>query len=154
MAEVYVRSWLHAYRGILPDSFLDSLSPSRFMLHFMKTDHASGLRHAVAESDGQIVGVLSYGPARDADLAEGWGEIVSVYLLPEYIGRGYGAVLLDFALRKLRSDGYTRCALWTLEENTRAQKAYERQGFRRDGKEKLLNFDGTGVTEVRYCRAL
>ena len=146
MAEVYVKSWRAAYRGLIPNSFLDCLNAERFMHIFMNGVHP----HAVLETQSRLGGVTSFGPARDCDLTCECGEIVSLYLLPEYIGMGHGRALLCYGLAELRGMGYKRCVIWTLEQNRRARKVYEAAGFTWDGGEKLLNFDGTGVMEVRY----
>ncbi|MDR1132204.1 MAG: GNAT family N-acetyltransferase, partial [Oscillospiraceae bacterium] len=63
----------------------------------------------------------------------GYGELVSLYLLPEYFGRGYGTKLLNAALAGLSDLGYKDIFLWVLEENLRAVHFYEKYGFRKSG---------------------
>jgi RimJ/RimL family protein N-acetyltransferase len=55
---------------------------------------------------------------------------------------------------ELKKQGYAGCALWTLEGNRRAQKAYERFGFVRDGTNKTYEFGGVPVGEIRYRMAI
>lgn len=82
VARVYARSWRHAYRGIAPQSYLDSLSEGFWQLGLEQ----SADRTFVAREGGEVVGVCTHGPARVEALA-GWGEIVSLYVLPEHAGR-------------------------------------------------------------------
>ena len=49
------------------------------------------------------------------------------------------------------SRGYERAQLWTHADNARAQRLYERHGFRRTGREKD---DDLGEWIVHYERAL
>ena len=60
---------------------------------------------------------------------EDCGEIISLYLLPEYMGKGYGKELLKTAISELSAQGFQEIFLWVLEENNRARHFYERCGF-------------------------
>lgn len=61
---------------------------------------------------------MAYGKARDPSLPD-WGEIVSIYLLPEHFGKGYGSVLLKHA-------GYEDAYLWVWKDNKPARLFYEK----------------------------
>ena len=58
-----------------------------------------------------------------------WGEIISIYLLPDYLGKGCGKALMKSALSELKKQGYEKIFLWVLEENVRARYFYEQFGF-------------------------
>lgn len=60
---------------------------------------------------GSIIGCVAYGKARDKSLFS-WGKIVSIYLLPEYFGKGYGNKLLESALLDLKQSGFQNIYLW------------------------------------------
>lgn len=155
IARVYVRSWQYAYRGLLPDAYLDTLKESDLAERFLKNmDHENSSKSVVMIVEDSIVGVCSFGPARDDDLPAFTGEIISCYLLPEYIGLGLGSVLIGHALNELVTMGFSQCALWVLTDNRRAQKAYERLGFARDGTTKMLVIGGVTLEDTRYLRTL
>ena len=101
VARVYARSWRHAYRGIVPQSYLDSLSEGFWQLGLEQ----SADRTFIAREGSEIVGVCTHGPARVEAFA-GWGEIVSLYVLPERVGRGIGSKLLYAALGALAAEGF------------------------------------------------
>ncbi len=148
VSRVYEESWRYAYRGIVPQDYLDGIPRGRWA----GQPDEPGLRALVLTDGGEIAGVSSFGPARAPDLA-GWGEVVSLYLLPEYMGKGYGAKLLSAALEELKGMGFREAYLWTLKENRRARPFYERQGFRlRD--ETVIELGGAALGEVRYCRGM
>lgn len=55
--------------------------------------------------DKQPIGCACYGRGRDEDHGT-WGEIVSIYLAPDWMGQGYGGQLLEETLNKLREQGF------------------------------------------------
>ena len=124
VSRVYEESWKAAYRDILPDVYLDSLPAGRWVPYLRQ---AAG-RSLVLIENGRVVGTSSYGPSRAPALA-GWGEIISLYLLPDVWGQGYGGQLLTATVRQLKRAGYRSLFLWVLEENRRARAFYERMGF-------------------------
>jgi GNAT superfamily N-acetyltransferase len=63
--------------------------------------------------------------------------IADLYVLPEKQGKGYGTVLLQFAVEHCRG----MPVLWILSSNTAARRLYERYGFRLTGNKKPLRSD-------------
>ena len=59
-----------------------------------------------------------------------WGEIMSIYVLPEEFRKGYGSVLFSYVLNQLKENGYSNIYLWVLEENQRARRFYEKWDFK------------------------
>ena len=49
-------------------------------------------------------GINGFGKSRIAEM-NGWGEIISLYFLPEYIGKGYGRLLLQAVASELKKMG-------------------------------------------------
>ena len=124
ISRVYETSWRHAYRGVIPQDYLDGIPRGRWSTAI----DAPG-RETLLLLDGEsIVGVCSFGASRLARLA-GWGEIISIYLLPESMGKGFGTRLFRAALSALERQGYRDVFLWVLEENRVARRFYERMGF-------------------------
>lgn len=147
VSRVYEESWKFAYQGIVPQSYLDSI-PAGFW--------ASGLEQAgrhtlVLTEAGEPVGTASFGPSRWPDFPD-FGEIVSLYLLPEYMGKGYGGPLLEAAAQALADRGFREILLWVLEENHRARRFYEKAGFRFDGARMEQDIGGKTLGELLYRR--
>lgn len=151
MALVYVKTWQAAYQGMIAQNFLDQLSPSRWEESYQKSLGKEGRpKAAVLLEGGQVIGVSSFNKTRDEDLGERYGEIISLYVLPEYWRMGLGSQMLCWVTRELKNMGFSHCMLWTLEDNVRAQRAYERFGFQKDGQAKGFEIGGGEVTEIRY----
>ena len=78
---------------------------------------------------------------------------MSLYLLPEFIGRGCGKALLAAAVNRLAGQGFQEVLLWVLEENRRARHFYERAGFAAPGDFLVDEIGGKSLREVLYCRS-
>jgi ribosomal protein S18 acetylase RimI-like enzyme len=65
-----------------------------------------------------------------------------------------GTALMAAGIEALRELGYSEVILWVLEDNPRARRFYEREGWALDGSRKDDEFLGVPVTEVRYRRSL
>ena len=85
ISEIYERSWKHAYKDILPDSYLNAIPRG----HWASVIDSPGWNTLILFERGKIVGTSSFCKSRFPQF-EGCGEIISLYLLPEYMGKGYG----------------------------------------------------------------
>jgi len=155
---VVVRGWQAAYRGLIPQDFLDGLDPAR-RGHWWQKLLAEGLspREAVlvADVDGEVVGFVAVGPFtfRNDDQSHE-GGVRALYLLPERWGQGMGRDLMAAGLQRLHGSGFEDASLWVLDSNERARRFYERGGWRADGETQLDDSFGPPLREVRYRRQL
>jgi len=155
IASVHTRTWQGAYRGQLPDRYLDGLSQDMGQRTEMWRTQISNTRTAshevwVVATDKQLEGFVALGPARDAD-ASLIGEVYAIYVNPDCWGRGFGRRLFSHATNRLVASGYSAAILWVLKSNARARGFYEIAGWAADGATKLQTLpDGTELHEVRY----
>jgi ribosomal protein S18 acetylase RimI-like enzyme len=148
VAELHVRAWQTAYRGIVPQHFLDGMDPA-VRRERMQGRELSG-QH-VAEAGGTVVGWLSAGPYGHEDLpGPGCGEIQAIYLRPDAVGQGVGRALMAYGLAELARQGLRPVLLWVLTDNHRARRFYEKAGFRADGVTHRYEIAGATLPEVRY----
>lgn len=133
--------WQNAFRGIVPQTYLDTMNLDGW---------APPLNGAYVLTDGEnILGTSSIAPARDSTL-DGWGEIISIFILPHLIGQGYGHQLFTFVKEKLLEQHYTNLYLKVFEDNHRARKFYEKHGFSWNGERLPINVGGKDLIELRY----
>ena len=157
IATTKVRSWQAAYRGLIPQAYLDRLNPDEVALRAEKWISESVQEHHwVYEDSGSIGGwACTTMPARDSELNDETGEVVAIYLLPEFWGQGIGDRLFQLCVQGLIEQGATSIILWMLEGNEQAHRFYERQGFTHDGQRKSLDLGGdVPLWEVRYLLQL
>lgn len=81
----------------------------------------------------------------------GFGEIMSLYFLPEYMGKGYGRLLLQAAVGEVEKMGFGQVFLWVLEENQNARHFYEKCGFVQTKRYLSSDIGGKKLREVQYC---
>ena len=144
-AQVCVDSWQHAYRGIVPQRYLDKLSPQSW-ISVLKAYPAGSL---IALLDRKIVGTCYVTFARD-DARPDYGEIVSLYLLPGAMGKGIGRQLWQAAAEYCREQGLSGICLWTLTANTRACRFYERMGMMPSGRTRTEAIGGEMLPLTEY----
>ena len=148
---MHVRSWQAAYRGQVPDSYLEGLSVAKRELMWTEIlkDQMRGV--LVAEDEARIVGFASFGPVRD----EGenrllTGEIYSIYVLEEFWNLGIGRTLMEDSLTALERDGFSSVKVWVLETNQRAISFYEKFGFKAEDLRKTEKREDFELREIRY----
>lgn len=120
--QVYYQTWLATYRTQLPNSILKKLTPTTWHPEQRWQD-----MQLAFNNEGKIVGVCTYGPARLASFSS-WGEIYSIYVLPDYQHLGIGSKLIDQALEAMSSK-YQHIYLEVLYSNTIAKPFYLTMGF-------------------------
>ena len=165
IGRVHVEAWQAAYRGLMPDEYLDELDPAaraerwRSALAGDLGDGGCRLQGQealllVAENDtGAPEGISVVGPDRGGD-DPSTGELWMINLLRQSWGSGVGAALLAAATEELRGSGYRQAVLWVLVGNGRARRFYEREGWEPDGARKGDSVRGFDVEEMRYRRHL
>ena len=155
IATIHVEAWRAAYRGIVPDEYLDSLSIDGRESAWRQNLLAAETSTWVAQEADAIVGWISAGPSRDTDAETSAGEIWAVYVAPASWGKGVGRLLCTQAEQQLLTDGFSAVTLWVLKENVRAVKFYRSNGFVLDnGETKEIERGGKTLSEVRLRRPL
>jgi GNAT superfamily N-acetyltransferase len=131
LADINRRGWLVAYAHIVPAETMreagEDLEP-RWAESLAGPDDAREVWVAT-DADDTVIGFVSVGVSRDADARPREGELRAIYLAPETMGTGVGRKLLACGERALARQGYTAATLWVFEENMRARRFYERNGW-------------------------
>lgn len=169
LARLHVDAWRATYRGLVPDSRLDSLDYERRSARFReqleghgpetgssryegeaRPTKEAGSETYVAEREGEVLGFVTLGACRDADVdSQRVGEIWGIYLAPQHWRQGAGTRLFRFAEELLASWGCIEAKVWVLAGNSRARRFYEAMGFAADGASHVLDLDAP-LEAVRY----
>ena len=127
IARVHVATWRSAYRGLLPDDFLASLSQAHYEERWRRNLSDGAARIYVAEDVDGVVGFASGGPERAGE--DGYaGELYAIYILENAQGRGHGRRLVQAVVGGLRELGRRNMIVWVLRDNSAARGFYERLG--------------------------
>lgn len=146
IADVHVRTWQAAYAHVFGSERLAGMDTDARTEQWRRW-LARGEVAFVADVDERIVGFVWVGPSREPD-AE--GELFAIYVLPEAWGTGAGDALMQAGIAAMREAGYLEAILWVLDDNPRARRFYEREGWELDGGAKDGEFVGISAAEVRY----
>lgn len=148
LGRVHATCWHETYDHLISKAALENVSPKRLAeLWTHWAAQGPEFKMFAALSDGEIVGFVGSGPARDRDAPRG-RELYFIYLLDEHHGTGIGQKLFDAAVYENEP-----CYLWVAEDNPRAHRFYQRNGFTLDGESHTEPFLGEQLTEVRFVRA-
>lgn len=145
VSKVYEESWKCAYKGIISQEYLDSIPEGRWSSNLDNPNRGT----LICIDNDRIVGTSSFCRSRFEQFGD-WGEVISIYLLPDYMGKGYGKMLMKSTLAELKMQGYEHIFLWVLEENIRARHFYEQLGFKPTDDFLEDNIGGKELREVRY----
>jgi GNAT superfamily N-acetyltransferase len=152
IARVHVGTWQHAYRGQIPDDYLDGLDVEQRRLAWKRLLDGKDPEWLgpvwVAETEGSIVGFASCGTNHD-DAGDRVGELFAIYALPEHWDTGAGRALFETAVEWLRAN-YDEATLWVLDANVRARRFYEIAGWAPDGTTKADDRGSFVLRETRY----
>jgi ribosomal protein S18 acetylase RimI-like enzyme len=152
IAGVHVRSWQLAYRGHMPDAFLDALDTSQRAARWSQMIVSPRLTVLVALDAGSVVGFCSFRVSEDDDASPVTCELAALYVDPPHWRSGFGAALLAETEAIARQRGFEELTLWVLTTNASARAFYESRGFSADGRSKTDSRLGLSLNEVRYRR--
>jgi GNAT superfamily N-acetyltransferase len=159
VADIHVRAWQEAYRGLIPDEFLDDLDPAdRARTYTFEADDPAAPTTLVAVQEGEdcgeiILGFATFSPSRDLD-APDHGEVVALYVDPDRYESGVGRLLMAETRRRLWVAGYTEALLWVLDGNDRAVRFYAGEGWTADGATRVEEPYGVVSNVSRFRRPL
>ena len=175
VAAVRVLGWQSAYVGLVPQSYLDAMSPERELA--VRRAHFSGagpdIVNLVAERAGEVVGWSCWGPYRETEEVTGdssattaavsvasatpvdpVAELYTLYVHPDQLSTGAGRALMSEAVEQARAAGFASMSLWALRDNAHALRFYSKAGFTVDPGEEAFELGGSTLYEVRCSRWL
>ena len=153
VARAHVDGWRWGYRDVFPTAFLDGLSVEARATRWRDVlgKDAPRERTWVACDALGVVGFASIGPHRGEPAG---AELYALYVLERVAGSDVARQLMACASHGMRMLDERRAFLWVLDENPRARRFYEREGWRPDGETKSEEIGGVTVLEVRYVLEL
>jgi len=147
IAALHVASWRSAYRGALPDAYLDgpieaerfsvwtarlaALRPDDAVLVQASADRLRGFAAAFARPDGDAL-------------------LDNLHIAPSLRGQGLGRRLLTAVAQRMMAGGSRAMHLWVFDVNTGARRFYERHGAVATGQRTEAMF-GALVPETRLA---
>ena len=137
---VHWQTWREAYDDLLPANYQETMTLEKCRFFSQKYPENT----LIAMDGKKVVGFISYGSYRDETIQA--GEIIALYVLKDYYGKGVSKQLMHAAFVAL--DQFSEIYLWVLKDNKRAIAFYQKMGFTFDGQEQILKL-GKPVKELR-----
>ena len=137
---VHWQTWREVYDDLLPAEFQETMTLEKCRFFSQKYPENT----LIAMDGKKVIGFISYGNFRDEAIQA--GEIIALYVLKDYYGKGVGEQLMHAAFVAL--DQFSEIYLWVLKDNKRAIAFYQKMGFTFDGQEQILKL-GKPVKELR-----
>lgn len=147
-AIIHSSAFRKAYKGIIPDSFLDNFTVEK-REDFFRKEFENFKDTFIIEDNNRVIGFATIGKCRDSDIQLNAGEIWGIYIHPDFWNKSYGTKLLQYTIEILKKRNYKLITLWVLEENYPGREFYEKNGFVHDGTRKQLKL-GKDMVEFRY----
>lgn len=134
IATIRVAAWQSAYRGFMPDIYLDSLDADANLESLRAILQAdSPVLCRVAEIGGQPIAFSILGkPRYEAD--ESTIELWALNVHPTHWRKGLAQMLVKQVLTDAAEQGFTAVELWCIQGNVAAQLLYETFSFKCDGR--------------------
>ena len=121
IAEILVEDWKTAYRGIMDDDFLDSLSAAqRFEIEIKRYQ-----KYIVAADENEVLG-YAWNEETGDEAAD--CEIIALYVRYSKRKNGIGRALMQHAMDGFRKAGKKTMIVWCLKENHESRRFYEKMG--------------------------
>ena len=154
LAALEVTSWRVAYRGLMPDTFLDGLSAAEKAMGLRRNLQKHGLsgrkRVLVARHEDEVLGFVRFGAEEGAQI----GTLYLLYVRADVWGCGVGTALMQAAMVGFVELGVREAVLWVLRDNQRARRFYERGGWRPDGQTARADYGGIDLKALCYRRLI
>ena len=155
MSLIHALGWRTTYQDAVPADYMaETITDQRWVPFFRANYEAKSCHGLLLYHNQRPVACCNYAPARATGF-EGWGELVSFYTHPQEQGRGYGSLLMEEALTRLKAMSFSQCYVLVLRENAGARRFYARHGFAWDGTQEEIPFPpDTVCVDLRYTRRL
>ena len=132
---IHSESWKESHRSFCSAEFVEKHTPAAQADFLCREMDAGKVIYMLI--DEYPVGIVSV-----------YGNLIeNLYVLPSEQRKGYGSLLLDYAIRHCSG---TPC-LWILNNNEGAYRLYTKNGFKETGNRKQLN-DTLYEMELSLCR--
>ena len=132
---IHSESWKESHRSFCSAEFVEKHTPAT-QADFLRREMNTG-KTIYMLIDNYPVGIVSV-----------YGNLIeNLYVLPSEQRKGYGSLLLDYAIRHCTGTP----SLWILNNNEGAYRLYTKNGFKETGNRKQLN-DTLYEMELSLCR--
>lgn len=135
IANLFLRCWTISYASVLSESARSTFDFDSAQELWRTSIETPGDKQTLLVLEGEeVVAVFRIGSDKDEPTR---GHLFSLYVDPDFAGRGYGKFALLESIKRNRAAGFKAMTLWVFAENERANLLYLRNGFASTGKSRV-----------------
>lgn len=140
---IHSTAWKQAYNEMFPIEYLEKDTPQTRTNEFLEACNNNGTNYYLVYEDEIAVGIVKV-----IFEVNKVCEISSFYILKKYRNRGYGRQVIAYVSDVLCQQ---YIYLWVLEDNGKARRFYENNGFALTGKIREIN-RGKRCRQFQYVK--
>ncbi|MEY4970794.1 MAG: Mycothiol acetyltransferase [Actinomycetota bacterium] len=149
IVKVFLACWKESYSEILSADVRDSMNTDEAKALWSKSFSDTSLKTYLLFDSAIPVAVFRYGASREDENAS---HLFSLYVDPQFSGRGIGKLIMEKVLAMAKSDSFNKVTLWVFEKNRPARSLYEKFGFIPTGRNRIT--PAWGEVEVELAASL
>jgi ribosomal protein S18 acetylase RimI-like enzyme len=135
IANLFLRCWSISYASVLSESARSTFDFISAQDLWRTSIETPGDKQTLLVLEGEdVVGVFRIGSDKDEPAR---GHLFSLYIDPDFAGRGYGKFALTEAIKRNKESGFDLMTLWVFAENERANALYLKNGFTATGRSRM-----------------
>jgi ribosomal protein S18 acetylase RimI-like enzyme len=135
IANLFLRCWTISYASVLSESARSAFDlESAKDLWRTSIENPGDKQTLLMVENEDVVAVFRIGSDKDDPTQ---GHLFSLYVDPDFAGRGYGKFALLESIKRSKSAGFKAMTLWVFAENERANSLYLKHGFSATGKSRV-----------------
>ena len=127
MAHIKVDGWQDVYHDIIDKDYLNNLNYKEQTERYIDSFQEYKDKVLVVENK-QTKEILGYSCFSDEKTGNYDSELVSLYIKPEYKGRGIGTLLFNETVKYLKDKNKKNMILWCIKENIKSVEFYQKLG--------------------------
>jgi len=151
-ADCHISCWQTAYKGIVPDEYLEKMLVDRQKMvdrYKERLTNPGTCEHYCVLYEEKMIGFITIDKSIKNDDLNNTG-IWAVYLIEEFRNRGFGKKMLDFSIKELKSVAPKEISLWVFEENVKARRFYEKNNFIYSNIKREVDWYGKPLSQLKY----
>ena len=128
VVDIQINGWKTAYKGIIDDKYLDTMSKEERIEKRQKDYKLNGF--IVAELNGEIVGFCRYVDNNNfsKEIEDFDCELLAIYVKPDLKYNGIGTKLFQYVKNEFIKKEKSKMILWCLKDNESSKKFYAKMG--------------------------
>ena len=149
IAEIHVFGWRCAYKNFISMEFLINKftvkKRKEKFIEYLSTKKNNEETYAF-EEDNIIKAFMTIGNCRDEDKNDKVFELCGIYVDPIFQRQKIGTKIVNFCINEAEHRNKKEIVLWVFEKNIESIEFYTKMGFKRDGREKIMeNFQEKAI---------